>query len=89
MEALSPLLSSGLLTTTSNSLTRYIDIMKYASVELSIDRAIVRLTFETVPEGYERFQRVTIQADDLFMLLVHVDEQTGDETFRFEQVVND
>ena len=48
--------------------------MKYASVELSIDRSIVRLTFETVPEGYERFQRVTIQADDLFTLLVHVEE---------------
>jgi hypothetical protein len=63
--------------------------MKYASVELSIDRAIVRLTFETVPEGYERFQRVTIQADDLFTLLVHVDAQHGDEAFEFEQVLNE
>jgi hypothetical protein len=53
--------------------------MKYASVELSIDHSIVRLTFETVPEGYERFQRVTIQADDLFTLLVHVDESRGEE----------
>ena len=53
--------------------------MKYASVELSVDRSIVRLTFDTVPDGYERFQRVTIQADDLFTLLVHVDEQRPEE----------
>lgn len=59
---------------------RYISIMKYASAELSIDRSIVRLTFETVPEGYEQFQRVTIQADDLFTLLVHADESVRDET---------
>jgi len=52
--------------------------MKYAFVELSIDRSIVRLTFETVPEGYERFQRATIQADDLFTLLVHVEESRGE-----------
>jgi len=54
--------------------------MKYAVVELSIDRSIVRLTFETVPEGYERFQCVTIQADDLFTLLVHVEESRGEKS---------
>jgi len=48
--------------------------MKYTSIELSVDRSIVRLTFDKVPEGYERFQRVTIHADDLFTILVHVDE---------------
>lgn len=54
--------------------------MKYASIEMSIDRSIVRLTFETVPEGYERFQCVTIQADDLFTLLVHVEESRGEDS---------
>ena len=46
--------------------------MKYFSAELSIDHSIVRLTFEAMPEGYEHFQRVTIQAKNLFILLVHV-----------------
>jgi hypothetical protein len=59
--------------------------MKYVSVELIIDRSIVRLTFETVPEGYEGFQRVTIQADDLFTLLVHVDEQHDSDTTMLNQ----
>jgi hypothetical protein len=53
--------------------------MKYTSVELSVDRSIVRLTFDQVPEGYERFQRVTIHADDLFTILVHVDETHHEE----------
>ena len=48
--------------------------MKYTSVELSIDRSVVRLTFDTVPEGYEHFHRVTIHADDLFTILVHTQE---------------
>ena len=53
--------------------------MKYTSAELSVDRSIVRLTFDQVPEGYERFQRVTIHADDLFTILVHVDEAHNKE----------
>ena len=53
--------------------------MKYTSVELSVDRSIVRLTFDQVPEGYKRFQRITIHADDLFTILVHVDESHHDE----------
>ena len=48
--------------------------MKYTSAELSVDRSIVRLTFDQVPKGYERFQSVTIHADDLFTILVHVNE---------------
>jgi hypothetical protein len=48
--------------------------MKYTSAELSVDRSVVRLTFDTVPEGYERFLRVTIHADDLFTILVHTQE---------------
>ena len=48
--------------------------MKYTSAELSVDRSVVRLTFDTVPEGYERFHRVTIHADDLFTILVHTQE---------------
>jgi hypothetical protein len=53
--------------------------MKYTSAELSIDHSVVRLTFDSVPEGYDRFRRVTIHADDLFALLVHVDERRHED----------
>jgi hypothetical protein len=53
--------------------------MKYTSAELSVDRSIVRLTFDHVPDGYERFQSVTIHADDLFTILVHADEAHHEE----------
>jgi hypothetical protein len=53
--------------------------MKYTAAELSVDRSIVRLTFDTVPQGYERFQRVTIHADDLFTILVHANEPLNEE----------
>jgi hypothetical protein len=49
------------------------------SINRSSDDLSRALTFETVPEGYERFQRVTIQVDGLFTLLVHVDEQRSEE----------
>lgn len=65
--------------TISKSSQPYFKCMKYTSVELSVDRSIVRLTFDQVPEGYERFQRITIHADDLFTILVHVDEAHHDE----------
>ena len=53
--------------------------MQYTSVQLSIDRSVVRLTFDRVPQGYERFQRVTIHADDLFTILVHTHEPRREE----------
>jgi hypothetical protein len=53
--------------------------MKYTSAELSVDRSVVLLTFNSVPEGYERFRRVTITADDLFTILVHTQEPRHDE----------
>lgn len=59
--------------------------MKYSSAELSIDRSIVRLTFDTVPDGYERFRCVTVQADDLFTLIMHVHESRWKETPSHDQ----
>jgi hypothetical protein len=53
--------------------------MKYASAELSVDRSVVRLTFDTVPEGYERFHRVTIHADNLITILVHTQEPAQED----------
>ena len=53
--------------------------MKYLSAELSVDCSVVRLTFNSVPEGYERFRRVTITADDLFTILFHTQEPRHDE----------